>query len=177
MSTKDDTPGSPPEHWNPDDGPPPTDEERAEARALAEALVDASPAHRRDRDPDLDALVDVALRVRATAHPDPPEKIRATAHAAVEHAVTHAGQRWYRARWRWLALVAAAVVGVGGAQLALFRDGDDDGGAPISHPATDVFTQPVGEHAGSDPIDRIADSRMRAWRDGMLHARGGRRSP
>jgi hypothetical protein len=164
------------EHWNPEDGPPPTEEERAEARALAEALAAPAEVRAKSAEPDLDALVGTALRVRATAHPD-AARARAIAAAAVAYAVTHAGQRWYRTRWRWVALLAAALVGIGGAQLALFRPRTETE-PTISHPATDVFTAPLPHDARSAPIGRLTDARMRAYRDTLFSGRAsGRRSP
>ena len=56
--------------WNPDDGPPPTDEERAQARELADAL--AHGPGRRPKDPAVAELFDAAQRHQVlifTCHP------------------------------------------------------------------------------------------------------------
>ncbi len=162
------------DEWNPDDGPPPDERERDDARVLGEAMGESTEARKKRGDADLDGLVDTALRVRATAHPD-AERTKAVAMSAVDYAVTHAGQRWYRSRWRWLALVAAAVLGVGGIQLAVFRGTTEESIPVITHSAGDVLRAPLPDDAHSAPIDRLADARMRAYRDVLLHA--GRRAP
>jgi hypothetical protein len=156
--------------WNPDDGPPPTDEEFAEARALADRIA-APRANSKGRDADLDALVDVALRVKATAHPD-NERSKHIAAAAVNAALERADAHWYRTRWRWLALVAAAVVGIGGIQLAQFRPHVEEDVPLISHAAGDEFRAELPHDARSMPIGRITDARMHAYRNVLL--RGGR---
>ncbi len=163
----------PPDDWNPEDGPPPTADEREDARTLADALV--SSAHTRALDPDVEAVRDVALRVRETAHPD-PDHVRGAVHTAVDDAVRQAGQRKWRTRWTLVAVSAAAAtaLGVGGAQYA-WR-GDVTVHRPsISRPGSDAFDQPVGTNPGSDPIARLTDTRMRSYRDVFL--RGGRRAP
>ena len=76
--------------WNPLDGPAPDDDERGDARSLADALGGRASASR-ELDASLEALRDVALRVKATAHPD-ADKSKAIASAAVHHAVTHREQ-------------------------------------------------------------------------------------
>jgi hypothetical protein len=113
--------------------------------------------------------------VRATAHPD-ADKNRAAAAGAVAHAMAVANQRWYRKNWRWLALVAAGVVGLTGLQVVSVLRPPVDDEAPITHAASDVFNAPVGNDARSEPIARIADARMRSYRDGLLHAPRSRRS-
>lgn len=162
-----------PEDWNPDDGPAPTDEERADAARLADALDrDASRAK-----PELAALVDTALRLRATVHPR-PDVVRAVADRVTAEVLDrHASSArspvaFLRRRWRPLAVAAAAVatLSVGGAQL-LSRPGAAE--PSISRVADDVFSSPLGAREGSTPSSRIYDARMHAWRDALL--RGGRR--
>jgi hypothetical protein len=165
---------SPKDEWNPDDGPPPDEREREDARALEVAMGESAQARKKRGDADLDAIIDTALRVRATAHPD-AERTRSIAAEAVDYAITHAGQRWYRTRWRWLALVAAAVLGVGGIQLTVFRSPVEEQVPVISHAGGDVLRAPVPDDARSSVIDRLADARMHAYRDVLFHA--GRRSP
>lgn len=155
-----------PKHtWNPDDGPPPTDEELRAAAALADALEGrGAPA------PDDDALLSTALRVRAVASPD-----GAASKAASERAVRDALQRRQARSW-WssgsrlrLAAAAAAVlatVGVGGSQYLRARAVGSV--ATISRPAGDVFDAPVEPGAGSTPASRIYDSRMRSYRAALL---------
>jgi cell pole-organizing protein PopZ len=156
------------EHWNPEDGPPPTEEELAEARALAQALSAPAESHEGRAEPELRALLDVALRVRATAHPNEARTDAITA-SAVQHALTHAEPRWYRSRWRWAALAASVLLGVGGTQLALLRAGTESS-RTISHRAHDEFDAPLPNDPRSGPIGRITDARTRAYRDTLLHA-------
>jgi hypothetical protein len=157
--------------WDPADGPPPTAEELAEARAVGEAL--SGGAHKTGVDGDIDALIEVALRVRATAHPD-NERSKHVAASAVDEALARADARWYRKRWRWVAAVAIAVVGIAGVQLAQFRPMRDDTVA-ISHPATDVFASGLPNDARSMPIGRITDARMHSYRSVLLHGDDGSR--
>jgi hypothetical protein len=158
--------------WNPADGPPPTEEELAEARALADAL--SGGARKKTADPEMSALLDVALRVKSTAHPD-RERSNQVAAAAVEQALVRADASWYRKRWRWVAFVAALVLGVTGVQLAQFRPVHDDTVPLISHPASDVFNTALPDDARSMPIGRMTDVRMRSYRDVLLHAEAGER--
>ncbi len=157
--------------WNPADGPPPTEEELAEARALAHAI--GSSTRKKDPESEVDALVEVAHRIRATAHPD-NERARHVAAAAVEEAISRAESRWMRRRWGWVAALAVGIVGVAGVQLAQFRTVRDDS-TNFSRPATDVFGAPLPNDARSMPIGRITDARMRSYRDVLLHVRDGRR--
>ena len=158
--------------WNPEDGPPPSEEEIAEARAVADAL--ANKGRSKGRDLDIDALVDVALRVKATAHPD-NDRSKSVAAAAVTEALTRADSKWYRTRWRWAAVVAAAVVGITGIQLAQFRPMREDSVPNISRAAGDEFGGAIPENARSMPIGRLADARMHAYHDVLFHTGNGRR--
>lgn len=153
--------------WHPEHGPPPTADERADATALAEALEASFHGRTSSLDPDLEALLDTALRVHATAHPD-PTRDRAVAAAAVQYAITRASTRWYRYRWRWLAAVTLAMVGLAGLHLTVLRPLTDPPRPVISRPASDVFTKPLPEDPRSTPIDDITDARMRAYRDNVL---------
>jgi hypothetical protein len=164
--------------WNPEDGPPPTADELADARTLADALGAPSDARKRRGDADLEALVAVALRVRATAHPE-PDKTKTVAATALEYAISNAGHRWYRSRRTWIAVAAAVLIGLGGGQWAFSIGDGEDASDPISRPATDVLREVIPNNARSGPIDRIVESRMDAYRDAILHARGAaaRRSP
>lgn len=160
--------------WNPEDGPPPTAEELAEARALADALAGTGATRQRGADPEFDALWDVALRVRATAHPDTVHT-RAAAAEAISHALESAAPRWYRSRWTWLGAVAAALVlGVAGIGLATRVTSVTDAGEAISRPADDAFSNPIPRDARSEPIGRIYDSRMLSYREVILHGRARR---
>lgn len=159
-----------PEDWNPDDGPPPSDDERADAARLADALDRPSPR----ATPELTPLVDTALRLRATVHPKADDvravTSRVTAQVLDQHAASaRSPVAFLRRRWRPLAVAAAAVatLGVGGAQL-LSRPAV----APtsISRAADDVFTAPLGSAEGSAPSARLYDARMHAWRDAMLRS-------
>ncbi len=160
----------PKDTWNPEDGPPPTAEEISEARALADALDPG--ARRRPADPALAEAMDVALRLRATAHPD-AQAARTVAARAVTDALAQARSPWSARRFRWglVAACAVLVAGVGGVQLA--RPRTPTPRATISRPATDVFTAPVEPGAASVPADRIYDSRLRSYRAVLL--RGGAR--
>ncbi|MEZ4406652.1 MAG: hypothetical protein R3A52_09265 [Polyangiales bacterium] len=158
--------------WNPDDGPPPSDDERASARALSEALD-----HREaPRDPDLAAALSVARRVQATAHPD-PEAARKVADRVVSAALAeHARPAWRRAlrgRWGLAAVAAAGLLAVGvGAGVSATRPAPRPVD-PITATTAGDFTERLGENVGSAPAARIYDDRMRAYRDRLL--RGGRR--
>lgn len=155
------------EHWNPEDGELPTEAELAEARALAEHLdAKATP---RVLTPELLSLVDTALRVKATAHPDPEG-----AKAVVERSVTAAmGLRqgfFSRPRLR-LAVAAAALLVAGTGGLGVARLNARPEHHPITRAATDVFSAAVSVGARSEPSTRIYDSRMHDYRASLL---GGR---
>lgn len=180
---------SAPNDWNPEDGPPPTDDELRASRELAAALDtalaatrDASTADRERRAPppspasiDTLSLVEAAMRAHHTEHPAPRAQVEASVRAAVDGATRAHGaassRRWYL---RLTAAAAALVLGVAGAR-ALSPKGGARATTPasISRSADDVFTQALGDNAGSDPISRIDDARMRAFRSNLF-ARGGR---
>lgn len=154
--------------WNPDDGPPPTDEERAQARELADALAHG----RRPAEPELDALLNTALRVRATAHPD-DARAEEVARRAVRGALDQdrPGARVLRLRWRVVVGVAAAgvvafAVGVG------LRD-DDRAPSRLAADLPPAFTEAVQPGAGAAPATRLYDRRLRLYREGYLR-RGSR---
>lgn len=153
------------ERWNPDDGPPPTDEERAQARSLADALTHGPG--RRPAEPELEALVDTALRVRATAHPDDAhaaEVARRVVRGVLEQDRPLA--RVVRLRWRVVVAVAAAgvlafAVGVG------LRD-DDRAPSRLTVDLPPAFTEAVNPGAGAAPASRLYDRRLRLYREGYL---------
>lgn len=162
----------PHDNWNPEDGPPPTAEELAAAGALASA-VDARRAPK-DRDPDLDALVATALRVTATAHPD-ADATRAVAARAVQSALTEARSAWFRGRKLWLAAAAAALVVAGGVTGAeLLQSDRDRPSVTVTRPTTDVIRAEVRLGAGSGPVRRLYDSRLRSYRENLLLGRRSR---
>lgn len=152
--------------WNPDDGPPPTDEERAQAKGLADAL--AHGPDRRPRDPDVAALLDTALRVRATAHPDAARTDDAARRAVRE--VLHQDRpiaRVFRLRWRVAVAVAAAgvvaiAVGIG------TRGGDDRAPSSLSAELPPAFSEAVQPGAGAAPATRLYDRRLRLYRESYL---------
>lgn len=157
--------------WNPDDGPPPTEEERAQARSLADALAHGPGA--RPRAPEVAALLDTALRVRATAHPD-PERARAAARAAVRASLASDRPlaRVIRLRWRVTVAVAAAgvvaiAVGVG------LRASEDRAPTSLTTALPPAFEQAVNPGAGAAPATRLYDRRLRLYRDSYLR-RGAR---
>jgi hypothetical protein len=180
---------STPNDWNPEDGPPPTDDERSASRELSEALDkalaalrDTSTSDRARQAPppsptslDTLSLVETAMRAHHTEHPAQRAQVEASVRAAVDGATrahrAASSRRWYL---RLTAAAAVLVLGVAGARAL-----SPKGGARATTPATisrsvdDVFTQALGENAGSDPISRIDDARMRAFRSNLF-ARGGR---
>jgi hypothetical protein len=167
--------------WNPEDGDAPTAQETADARALAEALVEReSPAKiqtSQSISASLDEVVRVAMRVRATAHTPKREDSISSAHAAVEAVVE---DRRVRSRTRsWLRIAAVAAVAVGGivgAQWINFSLGAPSGPStivPITRATDDVFRSALPNNSGSTPIAMIDDSRIRSFRSNLF-ARGGR---
>jgi hypothetical protein len=172
-----------PNDWNPEDGPPPTEEELREAAELERALAASiTPNHSSDQkkssslsDSTL-ALVEVAMRAHATTHPAPTAQVQAAVSSAVSHATAlHSGalssRRWFV---RVTAAAAVLVVGVIGGRAITERGAmHASGAAPITRSADDVFDAALGNDPGSDPISRIESSRMRDYRS-TLFARGGR---
>jgi hypothetical protein len=163
---------APDERWNPDDGPPPTDEERADAARLSEAL--ARPAA--PDDPALRELVAVAQRIHATAHPD------RDAQRAVVDRVTREVLAAARptaspvralVRRAWPFAVAAAAVLVVGVSVGRAHPDRARPEASISRDVDDVLRTPVGPGAASAPAARVYDARLTAWREAYL--RGGSR--
>ncbi len=177
-----------PNDWNPEDGPPPTDEELRESAELERALASAIAAPHNSsgrvvtgtsgETASTMALVDTALRAHATAHAPSKESVDAVVRGAVAHAVQRRGGGSLGAR-RWLVRVTAAAAvligGVVGARAINQRSshGTSSALAPITRSVDDVFTAAIGNDPGSDPISRIESSRMRDFR-GNLFARGGR---
>lgn len=166
---------NPSDAWNPEDGPPPTDEERAHADRLASALEHPARHREDDEAAGVTALVDAALRVRATVHPQ-HDAARAVTSRVVTEVLARSRRGVVarlspRARWGWAAAAAAfvATVTVGGRELARTRTRPTE---TISRPADDVFRAPIESGAGSMPSSQIFDSRLRSYRD--LYFRGRR---
>lgn len=147
--------------WNPEDGPPPSDDELAEATALARALDGAVATA-----PDSEALR-MGLRVRALAHPD-RDAAKAVADRVVREALTQHRSAWF-ARAPRLRLVAGfvALVGVGLAGGAYVRR-NAERSATTTATAIAVFTAPVEPGAGSMPATRLYDRGLRDYRAGLL---------
>lgn len=176
-----------PNDWNPEDGPPPTDEELREAAEFERALSAVLPAKSQTESKSTDAtklsegslaLLDAALRAHATEHAPSPAHVERAVRSAVAHAsqksTANAGAR------RWLVRITAAaavlVAGVlGGREVQQQRAqrGAASDVVSITRAADDVFTSALGPDPGSDPITRIESARMRDFR-GNLFARGGR---
>jgi hypothetical protein len=163
---------APDDRWNPDDGPAPTDAERAEAALLSDAL--SRPVA--PDDPALRELVAVARRVHATAHPARDE------HRAVVERVTSdvlAASRPLAAPARalvrrlWPVAVAAAAVLVIGVSAGRPRPASHPAAVSISRDVDDVLRDPVRPGSGSAPADRVYEARLGAWREAYL--RGGTR--
>ncbi len=155
--------------WNPDDGPPPTDEERAEAARLTDAL--ARPAA--PDDPDLRELVAVARRVHATAHPDRDDQRARVDRIAREALATARPQtspvrRLVRRAWPFaVAAAALMVVGVSMGRPSP-RVGAGEGAVSISRDVDDVLRAPVRSGAASAPATQVYEARLTAWRDAYL---------
>lgn len=147
--------------WNPEDGPPPSGDELAEATALARALDGAVASA-----PDSETLR-MGLRVRALAHPD-REAAKAVADRAVREALQRHRGAWF-ARAPRLRLVAGfvALVGAGLAGGAYVRR-NAERSATTATTVTSVFTAPVEPGAGSMPSTRLYDRGLRDYRAGIL---------
>lgn len=157
------------DRWNPDDGPPPTDEERAEAARLTEAL--ARPAA--PDDPDLRELVATARRVHATAHPDRDDQ-RARVERVTREVLAAARpmaspvRRIVRRAWP-LAVAAAALIVVGVSVGRTPRGAATATDATsISRDVDDVLRSPVQSGAASAPSTRVYEARLAAWREAYL---------
>jgi hypothetical protein len=166
-----------PLEWNPDDGPPPTDEERAEASALRDALSSAGDVPRGgsvadERRAELLALA-AGIRTidRAPSHTDVDRVVR----SAVDHAVAgRASPGRGGLRWKLTAVAALMLVGVGGARL-YSRSAELADTPSISREADDVLTRDLGMDPGSGPITRIEQARVRGYRQGLFKStRAGR---
>lgn len=169
-----------PNDWNPDDGPPPTDDELREASALADAISAAvdkrSAPEAAPLSTDNIALVETAMRAHATTHKPDAAQVDRAVKSAVNHAVESRPSGGVSRRWyvRLTAVAAALVVGVTGARaLAPKTTSRATSVIAISRTTDDVFTRAIENDPGSDPIARIDDSRMRSFR-ANLFARGGR---
>ncbi|MEZ4391310.1 MAG: hypothetical protein R3A48_09465 [Polyangiales bacterium] len=156
--------------WNPDDGPPPSPEEIAEARALEAHLAQGLDA--RPKDPEVTELVNVALRVRATTRP--VDALSAAASRRALRAALDADRpvaRVFRLRWGVAAAVAAAgVLAVAVGLQGRSHDRAPDGYAEALPPA---FVEAVQPGAGAAPSTRLFDRRLRRYRESYL--RGGAR--
>ena len=157
--------------WNPDDGPPPTEEEREEARRLADALTHGHAA--RPKVPDTDALLSAALRVRATTRPvddQAAEAVRRALRSALD--ADRPMARVLRLRW---GVAAAAVAAAGVLAFAIGVRGRDDtpARAPFAVELPPAFTEAVQPGAGAAPSTRLFDRRLRRYRESYL--RGGAR--
>jgi hypothetical protein len=163
---------APDERWNPDDGPAPTDEERAEAARLSDAL--ARPVT--PDDPALRELVAVVKRIHATAHPDRDaqralvERVTREVLAAARPTASPVRALVRRA---WPVAVAAAAVLVVGVSVGRARTGRARTEESISRDVDDVLRTPVRPGAASAPAARVYDARLTAWREAYL--RGGSR--
>jgi hypothetical protein len=174
-----------PSDWNPEDGPPPTDDELAESASLRDALNEAlRPAPATSASPASSpapssaiALVETAMRAHATVHAPSKDSVDRAVRAAVDRAVSPGGaSRRGRVLFRLTAAAALVIAGITGLKAldrATPSRSGATGGASISRTADDVFSQALGADPGSDPISRIDDSRMRDFRQGLF-ARGGR---
>lgn len=150
--------------WNPDDGPPPTEEEREDARRLADSLAHGPAA--RPADPDTAALVSTALRVRATTRPvddHAAEAVRRALRTALE--ADRPMARVLRLRWGVAAAVAAAGVLAIAVRLRE-NDGPHRGSLAISLPP--AFTEAVQPGAGALPSSRLYERRLRRYRAAYL---------
>ena len=163
---------APDERWNPDDGPAPTDEERAEAARLSDALARPSAPE----DPALRELVAVARRVHATAHPDRDE------HRAVVDRVTRevlapartlASPARGLVRRLWPFAIAAAAVLVVGVSVGRARPDAAHRAPSISRDVDDVLRAPVNPGSASAPATRVYEARLTAWRE--IYLTGGSR--
>lgn len=164
---------APDDRWNPDDGPPPTDAERAEAAALSDALARPTAPE----DPALRELVAVARRVHATAHPARDEQ-RAVVERVTREVLAAsrplASPARALVRRLWPVAVAAAAVLVVGVSVGRARPAPRAAAAAsISRDVDDVLRSPVRPGAGSAPADRVYEARLGAWREAWL--RGGAR--
>lgn len=163
---------APDERWNPDDGPAPTDEERAAASRLSEALFQPNAPD----DPALRELVSVARRIHATAHPNREVQHAATARITDEVLATMrpmASPVRGIARRMWPFAVAAAAILVVGVSVGRPRSVPAGPDPSISRDVDDVLRAPVGVGAASTPATRVYEARLTAWRE--LYLRGGSR--
>lgn len=160
------------ERWNPDDGPAPTDDERAEATRLSDALTRPTAPE----DPALRELVAVARRVHATAHPARDEH-RVVVDRVAREVLASGRSADSTARGvvkrMWPFAVAAAAVLVVGVSVGRARPEDSRPAPSISRDVDDVLRTPVRPGAASAPASRVYDARLTAWRDVYLR-RGGR---
>ncbi|MBI5515477.1 MAG: hypothetical protein HY909_16980 [Deltaproteobacteria bacterium] len=162
---------TPEDRWNPEDGPPPSDEERSAAGAFADALKRPTSAPVDDLSDALQSLVATARRLDATVHPD-PDAARAVAARAVERAAQRARSPWARPWVRRLSVAAAGLSLLGGAGLLATRGLTPPRATPgISRPAEDALQGPVEAGAGSMPSSRIYDSRLHDYRAVLLRGR------
>ncbi len=153
--------------WNPDDGPPPTDEERAEAARLTDALARAAAPD----DPDLRELVAVARRVHATAHPDRDDqraRVDRIAREALATARPQTSPVRRLVRRAWPVAVAAAALMVVGVTLGRTPRHDVSDVRSISRDVDDVLRAPLRSGAASAPSTQVYEARLTAWRDAYL---------
>lgn len=164
-----------PDAWNPLDGPEPSADELREAQALADALAHP-PSRSEALDVPLRGALEVALRARATQPAADataePKRGRVVEGAVRDALAQRRAARFLDGRGRWLAVAAAGVFAVGGAGLLGLRAQRDvaiDEGPGISRPVgADVFDAPLPERPGARVMDRLADARMREYRDRVL---------
>lgn len=154
-----------PTEWNPEDGPPPTPEELAEAAALAEALDAKVPSAQKP------SLLADALAVRATEHKPEAPSVDAAVRRAVDAAVAATQSRRRTRSLRLVAAAAAVALGLSALPASRLLRGEQP--AAPAPPAPVSFTEALGEHPGSAPSARIASLRTRALRDQLLGAAGG----
>lgn len=158
------------EDWNPDDGPPPSPEERDDARALDELLSRGAEAN--SVDSELSELARVALRVKATTRP--VDELSAAAAKRALRAALDADRPVARVlRLRWGVAAAVAAAGILAVAVGLRAP---ERGAPspsLSLELPPAFTEAVQPGAGAAPATRLFERRLQRYRESYLR-RGAR---
>jgi hypothetical protein len=151
------------DRWNPDDGPPPTDEEMLAASRLAEALDKGAPT---GLDLDTAALVSTALRVRAVERPD-ATAARAVADRGARDALAAHRRAWW-SRGPRLRIAAAAVLAAAGAGGGAYLAARSPATVTAAEGPRAVFDAPVEPGAGSAPSTHLYDHGLRSYRAALL---------